>query len=324
MRQSVLVYFFIIFTVALFIGGSVFTTYSQFVSEGPLANHKEVYIPKGTGLKKVAALLYREGIITSPSVFMLGMRASGNRNKIKTGEYSFPPRSSAKMVMNIIVSGQTYIRKFKVPEGLSSYQIIELMEKSKGLTGIVTQIPKNGTLLPDTYHYSYGDTKESMLIRMQNAMNRILMEEWEKRADNLPFSTPQEAVTLASVVEKETALKAERPLIASAFVNRLNKGMALQSDPTVIFALTDGKYDLKRNLLYKDLKFPSPYNTYYIKGLPKGPIANPGKAAIHAVLHPAETKYIYFVANGKGGHNFAESYKEHQQNVKVWRAINKK
>lgn len=324
MRQHVLIYFLIVFVLTSLIGGSVFTTYSQFVNEGPLPTHKEVYIPKGVGLKQVAALLYREGIINSPSVFMLGVRASGNRHNIKAGEYSFPPRSSAKMVMNIVVSGHTYIRKLRIPEGLSSYQIVQLMDKAKGLTGTIEQLPKNGTLLPDTYHYSYGDTKKGMITRMQNAMNRTLAELWEQRDKDLPFSTPQEAVTLASVVEKETALSKERSVIASAFVNRLKKGMPLQSDPTVIFALTDGRYDLQRSLTYKDLKYPSPYNTYYVKGLPKAPISNPGKAAISAVLHPAETKYIYFVANGKGGHNFAETYAEHKKNVQLWRQKNKK
>lgn len=321
MRQSVFIYFFILFVLASFIGGSVFTTYSQFVSEGPLVEHKEVYIPKGKGLKQVARLLYREGVIASPSVFILGVRASGNRGKIKAGEYSFPKRSSAKMVMDILVSGQTYIRKLKVPEGLSSYQIVALMDKAKGLTGVVSQIPKDGTLLPDTYHYSYGDTKEGMIVRMQNAMKRTLAELWETRAADLPIKTPQEAVVLASVVEKETALSRERPLIASAFMNRLNKGMPLQSDPTVLYALTNGQYDLKRSLTYKDLKHPSPYNTYYIKGLPKGAISNPGKAAIQAVLNPADSKYIYFVANGQGGHNFSESYEEHKKNVQSWRSV---
>ncbi len=324
MRQRVFIYFFIVFILASLIGGSVFTTYSQFVSEGPLTAHKEVYIPKGKGLKQIARLLYREGVIASPSVFMLGVRASGNLSKIKAGEYSFPKHSSAKMVMDILVGGQTYIRKFKVPEGLSSHQIVALLDKAKGLTGEVSQVPKDGTLLPDTYHYSYGDTKEGMITRMKNAMQRTVAELWETRAENLPIDTPEEAIILASVVEKETALAKERPLIASAFVNRLNKGMPLQSDPTVLYALTNGKYDLKRSLTYKDLKHPSPYNTYYIKGLPKGAISNPGRAAIQAVLQPAETKYIYFVANGKGGHNFSETYAGHQKNVQNWRSVLKK
>ena len=323
MRRYIVVYFVIVFLLVSVIGGSVFTTYSQFTAEGPLLEQKEVYIPKGKGLKQIARLLKREGVIYSPAVFILGVRASGNEDKIKAGEYAFPKGASSKMVMLILASGQTYIRKFKVPEGLSSYQIVALMNDAKGLVGDVSDMPKDGTLLPDTYHYSYGDTKEQMIVRMKNAMNRTLTELWEKRAENLPIKTPKEAVILASVVEKETSLKKERALIASAFVNRLNKGMKLQSDPTVIYALTDGRYDLKRSLTYKDLKVASPYNTYYIKALPKGPISNPGKATIEAVLHPADTNYLYFVADGTGGHAFAPTYEEHQKNVQNWRAVRK-
>ncbi len=323
MRHSVLVYFFIVFILACLIGGSVFTSYSQFVAEGPLAVQKEVVLPKGKGLKRIARLLYKEGVISSPSVFMLGVRASGNMSSIKAGEYSFPPRASAKMVMNIITSGRTFVRRLVVPEGLTSSQIVMLMNNAKGLVGVVSKAPKNGSLLPDTYHYSYGDTKEGMLRRMKNAMNRTLDELWEQRNPAVPFKTPQEAVILASVVEKETSLKRERPLIASAFINRLNKGMKLQSDPTVIYAVTEGKYNLKRSLTYKDLRYEHPYNTYVVTGLPQGAIANPGKAAIQAVLNPADTKNIYFVADGTGGHAFAETYSQHQENVKRWRAIRK-
>ncbi|MBR4932163.1 MAG: endolytic transglycosylase MltG [Alphaproteobacteria bacterium] len=324
MRRYVALYFVIAFFLTSIIGGSVFTTYSQFIAEGPLLEKKEVYIPKGKSLKRIAALLYKEGVISSPSVFILGVRAAGNADKIKAGEYSFPKGASSKMVMLILASGQTYIRKFKVPEGLSSYQIVQLMNNAKGLTGTVDRLPKNGSLLPDTYHYSYGDTKADMIVRMKNAMDRTLAEVWAKRAEGLPFKTPKEAVILASVVEKETALKKERPLIASVFVNRLNKGMKLQSDPTVIYALTDGRYDMKRALTYKDLRHESLYNTYYVKGLPRGPISNPGRAALEAVLNPADTKNLYFVANGKGGHTFSETYEAHKKNVKVWRSINKK
>lgn len=323
MRHSILVYFFIVFIAASFVGGSVFTTYSQFVAEGPLLARKEVVIPRGKSLKRISNILYKEGVITSPSVFMLGVRASGNMSAIKAGEYSFPAHASAKMVMNIITSGQTYIRRLKVPEGLTSIQIVALMNSAKGLVGIVSKVPKNGTLLPDTYHYSYGDTKEGMLLRMQKAMNRTVEKLWAERDLKVPFKTPQEAIIMASVVEKETGLAKERPMIASVFINRLNKGMKLQSDPTVIYALTEGNYDLKRSLTYKDLRYEHPYNTYVITGLPLGAISNPGKEAIQAVLHPADSKNIYFVANGTGGHAFAETYSMHQSNVKKWRSIQK-
>ncbi len=323
MRHGVIVYFFLFFIAISFVGGSVFTTYSQFVAEGPLNERMEFVVPKGRSLKKIARLLHKAGIINSPSVFVLGVRASGNAGNIKAGEYSFPKGASAKMVMNIITSGQTYIRRLVVPEGLTSAQIVELMDKFKGLVGVVSKVPKNGTLMPDTYHYSYGDTKEGMLVRMQTAMDRTLAELWETRDEGLPFKTPQEAVILASMVEKETGIRNERALIASAFINRLNKKMKLQSDPTVIYAVTNGRLDLKRSLTYKDLRVAHPYNTYVIAGLPLGPIANPGRAALEAVLHPAKTDYIYFVADGTGGHTFSKTYQQHQQNVKSWRRLKK-
>lgn len=323
MRHSVLFYFVIFFIGVSLIGGSVFTSYSQFVQEGPLPQRTEIVIPRGN-VKKIAQFLFDNGVIASPSIFVLGVRASGNAYKIKAGEYSIPPRASAKMVMDILVSGQTYIRRVVVPEGLTSAQVVDILNDSKGLVGIVSQIPRNGTLLPETYHYSYGDTKEGMLTRMQNAMTRVIEEEWPKRAADLPFKTKEQAIALASVVEKETAIDTERPLIAGVFVNRLNKGMKLQSDPTVIYAVTDGRLDLKRNLTFNDLKLEHPYNTYVVPGLPAGAIANPGRESIRAVLNPAQTDHLYFVADGRGGHVFAGTFKEHQKNASKWRSILKR
>lgn len=317
MRHSVLFYFFLFFIGVSLIGGSVFTTYSQFVGEGPLPERTEIVIPRGS-LKKIAAFLHKQGVIDSPSIFVLGVRASGNTHKIKSGEYSIPRRASAKMVMNILVSGQTYIRKVVIPEGLTSNQIVDILNNAKGLVGIISHTPKNGTLLPETYHYSYGDTKESIIVRMQNAMKRTIDAEWEKRADKLPIKSKQEAIILASIVEKETSKDSERPLVAGVFINRLNKKMRLQSDPTVIYAVTDGRLDLNRSLKKKDLKIKHPYNTYIIPALPAGPIGNPGKDAIKAVLNPAKTDALYFVATGHGGHAFAKTLKEHNQNIKEW------
>ena len=324
MRNRIIVYFLLLFIGASFIGGSVFTTYTEFVSEGILKERKEVLIPKGASLKQVALLLKKEGVISSPSIFLIGVRASGNAGQIKAGEYSFPAHSSPKMVMTILVSGETYIRRLVIPDGLTSEQIVELLDKAKGLKGVVTSIPLNGTLLPDTYHYSWGDTKEGLLLRMQRAMDRTLASLWEKRDKSVPLSDPKEAVILASIVEKEAGHHKEMPLIASAFINRLNKGMKLQSDPTALYAVTDGKYNLKRSLTYQDLKVKSPYNTYVITGLPRGAIANPGRKSLSAVLNPAKTNYIYFVADGTGGHSFAATYQEHQKNVAAWRVIQKK
>ncbi len=321
MRQSVFIYFILFFIGVSLVGGSVLTTYTQFVEEGPLTEAKDVVIPKGLPLKQIATLLKKEGVIHSPSIFVLGVRASGNTMHMKAGEYEFPRGSSARMVMDILINGQTVVRRFIAPEGLTSAQMIDSMDLYRGLVGEVGRIPKNGTLLPETYHYSFGETKESIVRRMENAMTRTLAELWEKRDPTITLKTPQEAVIMASIVEKETGRDRERGLIASVFYNRMAQGIRLQSDPTVIYAVTDGRLDLKRRLTYKDLKAQHPYNTYVIYGLPDGPIANPGRASLEAVLNPPKTDYLYFVADGKGGHVFAKTYAEHQKNVQNWRKI---
>ncbi len=323
MRHRVFVYFLILFLVVGGMGGSVLSTYRQFVSEGPLENRKEIVIEAGRSLRKIAKQLYRAGIIASPAVFEIGARASGDALNIKAGEYSIPERASAKMVLSILTSGNTYVRRLVIPEGLTSHQIVTLMNGKYGLMGQVEKEPKNGTLMPDTYYYSYGDTKMDLLQRMQNGMQRAIDELWAGRDRSLPFKTPQEAVVMASIVEKETARDAERGHIASVFHNRLKRGMKLQSDPTVIFALTNGTGELKRPLTYKDLRTENGYNTYVISGLPRSPISNPGYAALRAVLHPDKTDDLYFVADGKGGHVFAKTYKEHEQNVAAYRRFQK-
>ena len=323
MRNAVLFYFLIFFIGVSLIGGSVLNTYSQFVAEGPLPERTEVVIPKGLSVKQIGSLLKKKGIIESPSIFVLGVRASRNTQKIKAGEYSIPPRSSMKMVMEIITGGKTYVRRLVIPEGLTSYQIVELLEQTPTLTGDIERLPRNGTLLPETYHYSYGDTRQSIINRMQNAMKRTLDELWPNRAEGLPLQSPEEAVILASIVERETSLDKERAHIASVFFNRIAKKMRLQSDPTVIFGLTNGTGILKRSLTYKDLRQSNSYNTYVIYGLPAGAISNPGRASIQAVLNPIQSDDLYFVADGTGGHVFATNYKDHQKNVNRWRQIKK-
>ncbi|MDY6407755.1 MAG: endolytic transglycosylase MltG [Pseudomonadota bacterium] len=289
-----------------------------------MPDSKEVVIPKGKSLKQVARILKREGVIDSPAIFELGVRASGNTLKIKSGEYSFPRRCSAKLAMNILTDGQTVARRFIAPEGMTSRQIVELMDKYLGLTGTVSVIPPDGELLPETYNYSYGDTKESLIRRMRDKMDKTVAELWAKRDKKVPLKNPYEAIILASIVEKETARPDERPHIASVFYNRLKKRIRLQSDPTVIYAITNGKLDLKRALTYADLKVQNPYNTYVVYGLPQGPISNPGRAALEAVLNPMETNDVYFVADGRGGHVFSPTYEGHQKNVTQWRQSRKK
>lgn len=321
MRKKVGVYLLLAFLFACVVGTSVFSTYELFIKEGPLPARKEVVIDKGMTLRQIAEYLHLQGVIDSPTVFVLGVRAKGKGTDVKAGEYSIPARSSAKMVMDIITGGQTFIRRIVIPEGLTSYQIVQLLDKTEGLTGTVERIPENGTLLPQTYYFSRGDTKEQIIIRMQNEMQRTVDRLWLDRDKNLLISTPDEAVTMASLVEKETSVPQERAHIAAVFLNRLGKKMRLQSDPTVIYALSNGTGIYKKALWSNDLKKAHPYNTYYIYGLPPGAIANPGKEAIYAVLHPDDSQDLYFVANGTGGHSFSKTYKEHQQKVNEWRKM---
>ncbi|MDD3669163.1 MAG: endolytic transglycosylase MltG [Alphaproteobacteria bacterium] len=303
------------------VGGSVLTTYSQFVADGPLTERTDVVIPKGKSLRELARHLKEQGVVHSSSVFELGARAGGNAAKLKAGEYSIPPKASAKIVMMILVNGQTVVRRFIVPEGFTSRQVVDLMDGMYGLMGSVDAIPAEGTLLPDTYHYSYGDTRQSLIDRMQAGMSRILAEAWAARDPKIILKTPYQAVTLASIVEKETGLDSERARIAAVFYNRLRQKIRLQSDPTVIYGLTKGKTDLKRKLTYADLRKNNPYNTYVIYGLPQGPICNPSAASLRAVLNPIRTSDVYFVADGKGGHTFSATYREHQANVQTWRSV---
>jgi UPF0755 protein len=306
------------------VGGSVLSTYNQFISEGPLTEQREILIQSGESLRKIAHRLHQEGIIHSPTVFELGVRAMGHGTGIQVGEYAIPRRASMKLVATLLTSGQTYVRRLVVPEGLTSSQVVDSMENMKGLMGQVVQVPKNGTLLPDTYHYSYGDTKEGMLQRMKNAMTTTLDELWAGRDTSISLKDKKQALVMASIIEKETSKDSERAHIASVFYNRMKQGIRLQSDPTVIYAITNGQVEKKKRVLYEDLKFQSPYNTYVIYGLPPSPIANPGRASIYAVLHPMKTDDLYFVADGTGGHVFAKTYKEHKKNVQKWRQIMKK
>lgn len=323
MRRRVLVYFILFFLATSFFGGSVFTTYTQFIAEGPCPEKREVVIPKGSTLKQVASLLKKENLIHSISVFELGVRASGKASKLQAGEFSFPPYSSSKMIMNILTDGSNYIRKISIPEGWTVREVIEYLNSLPTLQGDIFIWPEEGSLLPETYYYAYGDTRQSLIDRMQNSMKRAVDEAWENRQKGLPISTKKEAIILASIIEKETSVESERFKIASVFVNRLNKKMRLQSDPTVIYALTLGKEKFNRSLTYKDLRFDSPYNTYVTHGLPPGAISNPGINSIKAALNPERTSFYYFVADGTGGHTFSSTYAQHHKKVLNWRTLRK-
>lgn len=297
------------------VAAGLYSSYLQFVEDSDNPAPATIVVQKGRDLRQLAGELYLLDIIKDPASFVFWVRLYGNAGKIKAGEFAIPPFASPMMVMKIIISDKTVVRKLTFKEGMTSQQIVEQILNTQGLIGEITKIPLNGTLMPSTYHFSLGDTRNSIIKRMTELMNKKTSELWEKRAKNLPFSSLNDAITLASIVEKETSIASERPLIASVFVNRLRKGMKLQSDPTVIFAITDGKYNLKRKLLYKDLRVNHPYNTYTNYGIPPAPICNPGIESINAVLNPADTDYLYFVANNKGGHSFSNNYRQHLNNI---------
>jgi len=305
----------------LALGGAVLYGLERFERPGPLPEDRVVYIAPGSGLSAIVAELEAAGVIAEPLIFRLGTRALGDSRRLQAGEYLFPAGISMREAVALLVSGKTIVHRLTLPEGILSAEAAILIAEAEPLVGELAAVPPEGSLLPETYHFARGDRRSDLVARMQAARDEALAELWPARSGDLPFSTQEDAVILASIVEKETAVAEERPLVASVFVNRLRKGMRLQSDPTVVYGLTDGKGPLGRDLTRADLQAPTPYNTYLIDGLPPGPIANPGLASLAAVLDPAESEYLYFVADGSGGHAFAKTLAEHNRNVAKWRKI---
>lgn len=320
MKRFLLVLGFLIITAALTIGGAAVYVYVQYTSPSKMAQERDIIIPQGTGVRGIAEIFRRENIIDEPLIFLAGVRVSQLDRSLRAGEYHFPARVSPKQAAEILATGDTVKRFVTIPEGLRSGEIIDRINLVDGLVGDITEIPKDGTLLPETYQFSFGDTKQSIVDRMRAAHDEMVEQLWPGRQQGLPFDTIDEAVILASIVERETGVAGERSRVAGVFVNRLRINMRLQSDPTVAYAISPDKR-LERALTRQDWKFESPYNTYVNAGLPPGPITNPGREAFHAVLHPAATKDLYFVADGTGGHAFAQSLKEHNRNVAKWRRI---
>ena len=240
---------------------------------------------------------------------------------MRAGEYRFPAGISMDAAIALLASGETVKRRITVAEGLTTGEVLDLVGANEGLAGDLPPDVGEGSLLPETYYFSYGDTRSGLVRRMRESMKATLAALWEKRDPNILLATPEEALVLASIIERETALASERARISAVFHNRLRHGMRLQSDPTVAYALTLGRVPLDRPLARSDLRVDSPYNTYRVNGLPPGPIANPGRASIEAALHPAPTHELYFVADGTGGHAFARSFAEHLRNVARWRRI---
>ncbi len=277
-------------------------------------------IPPGTGVSGIARRLEQAGVIERGFVFEMGARLLHGRS-LRAGEYEIPAQASTHAIVELLASGKTYVRRLTVPEGLTTAEALEIVGAAEALSGQIGKQPGEGELLPETYNYSYGDKRDDMVVRMAAAMQRTLAELWDRRAPDLPLATPREALILASIVEKETGVEAERARVAGVFMNRLRLGMRLESDPTVVYALSRGGEPLGRALTRKDLETDDPYNTYRNVGLPPGPIANPGRAALAAVLAPMSTNELYFVADGAGGHRFARTYAEHLKNVARYRAL---
>lgn len=313
--------FTLLVVVSIAIGASLFIGKQWFEAPGPLAEDRVVNIPRGLGIRDIADLLQREGVIDQPYVFMGGVIVLKARGELKYGEYQFSKQSSVSDVVDTIIEGKVVQHVFTVPEGLTSEQIVARLLENSVLAGQIKEIPREGTLLPETYRFTRGMTREQIIQRMQQAHRRVLQEVWEHRMQDLPVKTPEQLVTLASIVEKETGKPDERTRVAAVFVNRLKGKMRLQSDPTIIYGLTGGKGSLGRPILKSEIEQPTPYNTYVVDGLPPGPIANPGRASLEAAANPARTKELYFVADGTGGHVFSDNYAEHQKNVARLRGI---
>ena len=304
-------------TVVLAIGAGYLI--QAFSSPGPLKADTIVIVPRGAGLNVISAELQRAGVISNARAFAITARLKGDAANIRAGEFSFTSQISMSTVLQLIVSGKTVQRRVTVPEGLASRQVMALLNAAEGLEGDLNIVPDEGTLLPDTYFYSLWDAREGVLQRMKDRQSEAIAALMATPRLNLVLDEA-DLVTLASIVEKETGVSTERARVAAVFLNRLDKRMRLQSDPTVIYGLTGGE-PLGRSLRRSELEGDTPYNTYVIRGLPPGPIANPGLASLHAVLHPAVTNDLYFVADGSGGHVFAETLEDHNRNVAQWRRI---
>ena len=322
MRRALLLSTVFFFAFAGLIGsGGYFWIKHAYYATGPLTEHRVVLVERGTSVMSIATDLEDAGLVDDALIFQYGTRYFGSGKPLRAGEFEIPAEASAAEVGRILQEGAPVVHKITLPEGLTSAEIIAVLNQDTVLQGEANVIPAEGALLPETYHFERGTSREEIVVRAERAMDETLRKLWNERVNGLPISTPEEAVILASIVEKETGVAAERPLVASVFINRLRRGMRLQSDPTVLYGITEGSGPLGRALTRTDLDQWTPYNTYQIKGLPPGPIANPGRASLAAVLQPAETDYLYFVADGTGGHAFGKTLDEHNTNVRAWRKL---
>ncbi len=316
---------FISFLLLFLLGGLGGLAYigQQNSAKGPLAGDKVVMIPRGADGADIIQQLESEGVVSSGAMLNAALWMQGARSKLRSGEYMFRKEASLRDVIDTLVAGREILHSVTIPEGLTSEQVVQRLRDNEFLSGELNEIPKEGTLLPDTYRISRGMARADLVRKMQDEQKKVLDQLWARRIADLPVRSPYEMLTLASIVEKETGKADERPRVASVFINRLQKRMRLQSDPTIVYGLVGGKGTLGRGILRSELERATPYNTYAIEGLPPGPIANPGRAAIEAVARPSRTKDLYFVADGSGGHVFAETLDQHSRNVVRWRQVEK-
>lgn len=300
-------------------GGGAWWARDAWLSPGPLPAATPIVVPRGGGTEAIGTLLAERGAIRDPRLFTAGVWLTRNEGPLRAGEYLFPAQASLREVVSVLRTARPVQRRLTLPEGLTARQMVALLEQAEGLTGEVAVVDE-GELLPETYAYSWGDARATVVRRAGAAMREALDRLWKERAEGLPLASPREALVLASIVERETGLAEERGQVAGVFINRLKRNMPLQSDPTVAYAAADGGV-LDRPLSRADLDRDHPFNTYRIRGLPPGPIASPGIESLRAVLNPMETDALYFVADGNGGHAFARTLEEHNRNVARWRAI---
>ena len=293
-------------------------------TQGPLQEDKIVNIPQRAGKRDIADALQREGVINvNPWVFIASVFALKASSDLKPGEYAFQKHASLRDVIATIVEGKVVQHSVTIAEGLTSEQIVARLSDNDLFSGSLKELPREGTLLPETYKFPRGTTREQVIQRMQQAQKRVLAEIWERRNPDIPVKSPEALITLASIVEKETGRADERSRVAAVFTNRLRQKMKLQSDPTIIYGLVGGRGTLGRPIKRSEITQPSPYNTYVIEGLPPGPIANPGRASLEATANPARTRDLFFVADGTGGHTFTETYDQHLKNVSKLRVLEK-
>jgi UPF0755 protein len=308
-------------------GGGALYLSTAIEARGPSTQNKIIVIPRGEETQSIADRLEKEGVVPSRNMFVAAVHwlrlTSPKGAQLKAGDYEIKQGASIRSIIETLAEGRTVMTKVTVPEGLTSHQIVERLKADQSLTGDITVVPAEGTLLPETYAVSRGAPRQSVIDQMQAAQKKLIETAWAERQEGLPVKSPQEAIILASIVERETGRNDERDRVAAVFVNRLRQNMKLQSDPTILYGLSQGKVAWGKPILRSEIRSNTAHNTYVIPALPPTPICNPGRAAIEATLRPAASRELFFVADGKGGHTFAETLKDHNANAARWQQIEK-